>query len=99
MTESTIVIRWIITIILALIGLATLNFVKEWIQILFKDHSYLIFGLGLTGVSVLNYLKNRASNYFVWDVNQKKQSFKSRLIIQQNLTIIDFVVLGPELVF
>ncbi len=64
-----------------------------------KNHSYLIFGLGLTGVSVLNYLKkNRASNYFVWDDKSKKaRSFKSKRTYNLNKTLqlVDFVVLSP----
>ena len=64
-----------------------------------KNHSYLIFGLGLTGVSVLNYLKkNQASNYFVWDDKSKKaRSFKSKRTYNLNKTLqlVDFVVLSP----
>ena len=45
-----------------------------------KNYSFLIFGLGLTGISVVNYLKKKGvSNYFVWDDNLiAKNKFKSK---------------------
>jgi len=64
-----------------------------------KDHSYLIFGLGVTGVSVLKYLKKkRVSNYFVWDDKLKKaKNFKSKKAYNLNntLRLVDFIILSP----
>ena len=34
----------------------------------FKNHSFLVYGLGLTGKSVINFFKkNDVKNYKVWD--------------------------------
>ena len=38
-----------------------------------KDQSYLVYGLGLSGKSVINFfIKNRFKNFKVWDDKQKK---------------------------
>ena len=39
----------------------------------FKNHSFLVYGLGLTGRSVVNFFKkNNINNYKVWDDKKKK---------------------------
>ena len=64
-SESTIVIRfWIIAIILALIGLASL---KIEMKVKKLNKKILIFGLGISGISIARFLKNRVKNLFCWD--------------------------------
>ena len=47
-----------------------------------KDLSFLIYGLGLTGKSVINFFnKNRFENYKVWDDTNK--SFIIKFIIKK----------------
>ena len=64
-----------------------------------KNYSFLIFGLGLTGISVVNYLKKKGvSNYFVWDDNLiAKNKFKSKKTnnLKKTLQLVDYVVLSP----
>ena len=64
-----------------------------------KNYSFLIFGLGLTGISVVNYLKKKGvSNYFVWDDNLiAKNKFKSKKTnnLKKTLQFVDYVVLSP----
>ena len=37
-----------------------------------KNYSFLVYGLGSTGKSVIRYFKkNKISKYFVWDDNNK----------------------------
>ena len=44
----------------------------------FKELSYLVYGLGKTGRSVVNFLKkNQIKNYLVWDDKDKK-SYKEK---------------------
>ena len=44
--------------------------------------SFLVYGLGLTGRSVINFLKkNNINNYTVWDDNNKNMTKKKRLLI------------------
>ena len=39
----------------------------------FKELSFLVYGLGITGKSVINFFKkNNFENYNVWDDNNKK---------------------------
>ena len=46
-----------------------------------KDLSFLIYGLGLTGKSVVNFFnKNRFKNYKVWDDKNKSFYNKKRAI-------------------
>ena len=43
----------------------------------FKDKSFTVYGLGLTGKSVVNFLKiNKVNKIFVWDDNLFKHNFK-----------------------
>ena len=64
-----------------------------------KQYSFLVYGLGSTGQSVIKYFnKNRVSKYFVWDDNfklRKKFEKKSTLTFKEILQKVDFIVLSP----
>ena len=64
-----------------------------------KKLSFLVYGLGSTGISVINYFKKRKiNNYTVWDDNiNLRKKFRSK--IAQNLKSkfenVDYIVLSP----
>jgi UDP-N-acetylmuramoylalanine--D-glutamate ligase len=64
-----------------------------------KNFSFLIYGLGSTGESVIRYFKkNKISNYSVWDDNlQLKKKFKKKIVsnLTNSLRNVDFIVLSP----
>ena len=46
----------------------------------FKDKSFAVYGLGLTGKSVVNFLKrNKAEKIFIWDDYIFKTNFKFKV--------------------
>ena len=65
-----------------------------------KDKSFLIYGLGLTGESVLKFLKkSKARNVSLWDDNRKlRNKFKVRdneKILKKKVIQSDYIVLSP----
>ena len=64
-----------------------------------KNFSFLIYGLGSTGVSVIKYFKKRKIyNFTVWDDKIKlRKRFKSKLSLNLRNTIkkVDYIVLSP----
>ena len=64
-----------------------------------KKHSFLIYGLGSTGKSVIQYFKkNKISNYVAWDDNVKlRDKFKNNKSFNLKDTIekVDFIILSP----
>ena len=79
--ESTIVIRfWIIAIILALVGLATLKLKVICSKIpKLKELSFLVYGLGISGKSVVRFFKkNKIKKFKIWDDNKKNLIKKYR---------------------
>ena len=59
--------------------------------------SFLVYGLGLTGQSVVKFFKrNKIKNYTVWDDNNKKL-FKNKRTnnLKKNLREVDYIVLSP----
>ncbi len=63
----------------------------------FKELSYLVYGLGKTGRSVVNFLKkNQIKNYLVWDDKDKK-SYKEKRPknLFKALKESDYIVLSP----
>ena len=62
-----------------------------------KDFSFLIYGLGLTGKSVIKFFnKNNFKNYHVWDDKKKFLFSKKRPSNLNNiLKEVDFIVLSP----
>ena len=64
-----------------------------------KKFSFLIYGLGSTGHSVVKYLKkNKVFNYSVWDDNAKiRKDYKKKFAknLPKLLKEVDFIVLSP----
>tara|TARA_B100000963_G_scaffold344622_1_gene347662 strand:- start:12845 stop:14122 length:1278 start_codon:yes stop_codon:yes gene_type:complete len=62
-----------------------------------EDLSFLIYGLGLSGRSVIKFfVKNKINNFKVWDDNKKKISKKLRPTnLFETLNKVDFIVLAP----
>ena len=64
-----------------------------------KKFSFLIYGLGSTGYSVINYFKKRKIyNFSVWDDNttkRKKFSLKSTSNLRKTLEEVDYIILSP----
>ncbi len=63
----------------------------------FKDLSFLVYGLGLTGQSVVKYFnKKKIKNYQVWD-DKNKTLFKSKRTtnIYQSIKEANFIILSP----
>ena len=64
-----------------------------------KNFSFLIYGLGFTGRSVIKFLKKKdISNYYVWDDNKKwRKKFRSKETnnLKDTLKRVDFIVLSP----
>ncbi len=59
--------------------------------------SFLVYGLGLTGQSVVKFFqRNKIKNYTVWDDNNKKL-FKNKRTnnLKKNLGEVDFIILSP----
>jgi UDP-N-acetylmuramoylalanine--D-glutamate ligase len=62
-----------------------------------KELSFLVYGLGLSGKSVVNFFKkNNIKNYEIWDDNQKKL-FKNKRSknLTKTLSKVDYIVLSP----
>jgi UDP-N-acetylmuramoylalanine--D-glutamate ligase len=62
-----------------------------------KELSFLVYGLGLSGKSVVKFFKEKnIKNYKVWDDKQKKL-FKNKRTknLDRTLKIVDFIVLSP----
>ena len=62
-----------------------------------RELSFLVYGLGLTGHSVINFLKkNNINNYKVWDDNDKNLIKKKKALnINKSFKSVDFIVLSP----
>ena len=64
-----------------------------------KKFSFLVYGLGSTGHSVIKYLKKRNIKYFfVWDDNPRlRKKFNSKCLKDLKNTIkkVDYIILSP----
>ena len=62
-----------------------------------KEQSFLVYGLGLTGKSVVNFFKkNNIKNYQVWDEKNKIAFSKKRsLNLNKTLKNVNYIVLSP----
>ena len=61
-----------------------------------KEHSFLVYGLGLSGCSVVNFLKKGLSNFQVWDDKYKKIFKRYRAKnLNKSLQEVDYIVLSP----
>ena len=64
---------------------------------IFKKLSFLVYGLGSTGKSVINFFKkNNIKNYKVWDdTNNKSQKIKRAKNLKEVLKNVNYIVLSP----
>ena len=64
-----------------------------------KEFSFLIYGLGSTGLSVINYFKKRKiSSFSVWDDNIKlRKKFRSKNVSNLKIALknVDYIILSP----
>ena len=62
-----------------------------------KEMSFLVYGLGISGKSVVKFFKkNKIKKFKIWDDNQKKLIKKYRSNdLKQNLRDVDYIVLSP----
>tara|TARA_Y100001970_G_scaffold290261_1_gene423260 strand:+ start:572 stop:1864 length:1293 start_codon:yes stop_codon:yes gene_type:complete len=64
-----------------------------------KKLSFLVYGLGSTGSSVVKYLKKRKiRDFFVWDDNielRKKFGYNKKLKLEDILKKVDYIILSP----
>ena len=64
-----------------------------------KEFSFLIYGLGSTGLSVINYFKKRKiSSFSVWDDNIKlRKKFRSKNVSNLKIAFknVDYIILSP----
>ena len=63
----------------------------------FKELSFLVYGLGLSGKSVINYFKkNKIKNFEVWDDKNKNLYKKLRSQnLKKSLKNVDYIILSP----
>ena len=62
----------------------------------FKAKSFAIYGLGLTGKSVLNYLrKKKVNKIFTHDDKFKVSKTKRKTKFANYLNLVDYIVLSP----
>ena len=62
----------------------------------FRSKSFAVYGLGLTGKSVVNFLKrNKANKIFTWDDKFNKSNVKLKNIFKFNLNRVDYIVMSP----
>ena len=63
----------------------------------FRSLSFLVFGLGMTGRSVVNFFnKNKIKNYLVWDDENKDLYKKKRSKnLSKSLKKVDYIILSP----
>ncbi len=62
-----------------------------------KEHSFLVYGLGITGISVINFFKKKKiSNFKVYD-DKHKNLFKSYRTknLNKSLKQVDYIILSP----
>ncbi len=68
-------------------------------KIKLKNYSFLVYGLGSTGKSVIRYFKkNKISKYFVWDDNiklRKNLKSKKKLNLIEIIKKVDYIILSP----
>ncbi len=61
----------------------------------FKELSFLVYGLGITGKSVINFFeRNNIKNYEVWDDN-KSYRRKKTFNLEKTLNDVNYIVLSP----
>ena len=62
----------------------------------FKKKSFAVYGLGLTGKSVVNFLKeNKAYQIYTWDDYLTKSNQKLKNKFKINLNSVDYIIVSP----
>ena len=62
----------------------------------FNDKSFAVYGLGLTGKSVVKFLKkNKVKKISVWDDNLFKNNLRLKKNFRKKLNIVNFIILSP----
>ncbi len=62
----------------------------------FKNKSFAIYGLGLTGISTFNFLKkNKVKKIFTWDDFIYKKNILKKKKFVNSLNLVDFIVISP----
>ncbi len=62
----------------------------------FEDKTFAVYGLGLTGKSVVNFLKrNKAHQIFTWDDYLTKRNTKQKNLFKIKLNSVDYIVISP----
>ena len=62
----------------------------------FKNKSFAVYGLGLTGKSVVNFLKkNKANKIFMWDDYLFKHNYKLKKSFKEKLNDVNYIILSP----
>ena len=68
-------------------------------QINFKKFSFLVYGLGASGLSVIRYLKKKGvTDLSVWDDNSKiRRKFNSKIATNLKIKLenVDYIILSP----
>ena len=62
-----------------------------------KEHSFLVYGLGITGSSVINFFKEKKiSNFKVYDDKRKNlfQNYRTKNL-NKTLKQVDYIILSP----
>ena len=62
-----------------------------------KEQSFLVYGLGASGQSVVNFFKkNNFKNFKIWD-DKQKQIFKKYRVqnLKKSLNKVNYIVLSP----
>ena len=61
-------------------------------KIKFKNKSFAVYGLGLTGKSVVKFLKkNKAFKIFTWDDYINKSNLNQNNKFKDNLDLVDYI--------
>ena len=62
----------------------------------FNGKSFAVYGLGLTGNSVVNFLKkNKVNKIFTWDDNLSKHKLKQKKNFSSKLNTVNYIILSP----
>lgn len=62
----------------------------------FKGKSFAVYGLGLTGKSVVNFLKkNKVKKIFIWDDYLFKRNFELKKNFETKINDVNYIILSP----
>ena len=65
-------------------------------KIKFEGKSFAVYGLGITGKSVIKFLKrNKVNKIFLWDDHLMKSNLKIINKFKMNLNFVDYIIISP----